>query len=61
MGSGRSCEVMMAVDTKTGEEVALKILNKEIEEMAMDVVEAEISSLSKLKNHPNIIGLLEFG
>jgi len=52
---------MMAVDTKTGEEVALKILNKEIEEMAMDIVEAEISSLSKLKNHPNIIGLLEFG
>ena len=61
LGSGSSCEVMMAIDTKTGQEVAIKILNENVNQMAINVAEAEINSLCKLKNHSNIIGLREFG
>lgn len=61
LGSGGSCEVMLAVDTETGEEVALKILKQDMSQAMLEVVQAEVSSLCNMKDHANIIGLRDFG
>lgn len=61
LGSGSSCEVMLAVDTETGEEVALKILKQGMNPMEQETVQAEISTLCKMEGQANIIGLRDFG
>jgi len=52
---------MLAVDTETGEEVALKLLKQDMNQAALAVAEAEISTLCKMKDQANIIGLRDFG
>eukprot|EP01114_Cavostelium_apophysatum_P024052 TRINITY_DN9285_c1_g1_i1.p1 TRINITY_DN9285_c1_g1~~TRINITY_DN9285_c1_g1_i1.p1 ORF type:complete len:401 (+),score=116.65 TRINITY_DN9285_c1_g1_i1:189-1391(+) len=64
IGSGNYSEVKHAISKKTGEEVALKIINKRLMEKSEDFYDRdtlmnEIDILKKYSKHPNIITLKE--
>ncbi|XP_010420969.1 PREDICTED: CBL-interacting serine/threonine-protein kinase 26-like isoform X1 [Camelina sativa] len=60
LGQGTFAKVRCAVDTETGERVALKILDKEkvLKHKMAEQIRREISTM-KLINHPNVVRLYE--
>lgn len=58
LGSGVSCKVKLAKNTKTGAKVAIKILNGDAQ--FKELVKAEVDMLRKL-NHANIVNFIEMG
>jgi len=46
MGYGSSCKVYKAINTINNEEVAVKVLNKEITKENMNLIEQEIDALT---------------
>lgn len=60
LGAGAMGKVFLAVDDKTGEQVALKLLNKNSDELMLEYFIREAQLLESLK-HPNIINLKKCG
>ena len=60
LGSGMSCKVKLALDTKTGKKVALKILKDNMGQRDRELVETEVAAMKNLK-HPNVIEQVECG
>jgi serine/threonine protein kinase len=62
LGRGAHSKVKLAMNTKTREYYAVKILkkqNKNIDQKFMDLVITEVQALSVL-HHPNIVNMIEF-
>ena len=60
LGSGASCKVKLAVDTETDREVAIKIINNNMDEQLKKLVLTEVNAMSKFK-HPNVLDQIETG
>ena len=60
LGSGGSCKVKLAIDTETGEKVAIKMLNQHLDAKTHSLVMNEVQAMSRLK-HNNIIEQKEVG
>ena len=54
LGYGGSCKVKLAVDTETGESVAIKMLKQNLDARTHSLVMNEVQAMSRLK-HRNII------
>lgn len=60
LGEGASCKVKLAVDTRTGNKVALKLMN-DIKDPEIHVLLMTEVKLCENLNHPNIIRQVEHG
>ena len=60
LGEGASCKVKLAVDTKSGTKVALKLMNDIKDPEIHTLLMTEISTMAKLQ-HPNVIRQYEYG
>ena len=60
LGEGVTCKVKLGVDTETGRNVAIKILNKKLDLSMRNSVKNEIVAMQKLE-HINVIKLVECG
>lgn len=57
IGYGGTCKVKMAIDTETGNKVAIKVMNEGID---LKIVETEVKAMEIL-DHPNILKQLDYG
>lgn len=55
LGSGAFSKVKLAVDTRTGQQYAIKILKGEINEETMRAINVELSAMQILTRHQNIL------
>ena len=60
IGYGATCKTKLAIDTKSGKKVAIKILKNDLSEAAVTLLFNEVGSMQKLK-HENVVKFLEFG
>ena len=60
LGSGGSCKVKLAIDTETGEKVAVKMLKKDIDAKTHSLTMNEVQAMSNLQ-HKHIIEQKEVG
>ena len=60
LGKGASCKVKLALDTETGRNVAIKIINDNMDANLKKLVMVEVEAMAKLKNE-HVINQLEFG
>lgn len=54
LGEGSSCKVKLGLNQETGEKVAIKIMNSDLDESMQQLVLTEVQAMMKLQ-HPNII------
>ena len=57
IGHGATCKVKMAFDLDTGQRVAMKVMNEDIEEK---VLFEEINAMSQV-DHQNVLKLIDYG
>ena len=60
LGSGASCKVKLGTDTSTGRNVAIKIMNGDMDESEKKLIMTEVDALQGLENI-NIINQIEIG
>lgn len=60
LGQGGSCKVKLGIHNETGEKVAVKIMNDDLDDKMQELVLTEVQAMSKLK-HANIIEQKEVG
>ena len=60
LGSGASCKVKLGLDTSTGRQVAIKIMNGDMDDSEKKLIMTEVEALQGLE-HPNIINQIEIG
>ena len=60
LGKGASCKVKLARHSKTGQRVAIKIMDPSLEQTMVKLVMTEIKAMSGLK-HVNVINQVEYG
>lgn len=60
IGSGGSCKVKCGIDSSTGRQCAVKVMNDDMDDQASKLVMTEMEAMSKL-NHPNVLSILEYG
>ena len=60
LGKGHFARVTLAVDTHTGAEVAIKIIDKKEMTKNRSIVESELSILKRMGRHRHIVSLLDF-
>lgn len=61
LGQGASCQVYRATNTRTGKDVAVKIMDTVAEVEENKVFESEVHALKTMKRHQNVIKLVEAG
>lgn len=60
LGSGASCKVKLGVDTETGRQVAIKIMNQDMDAKMKELLMTEVKAMAELK-HTNVINQIEYG
>lgn len=60
LGEGASCKVKLAVDTRSGTKVAIKLMNDIADKEIHQLLLTEIQTCAKLK-HPNVIEQIDHG
>lgn len=60
LGSGATCKAKLAVDTETGRQVAVKILNGDMSENDKKMITDEVEALQAFK-HKNVLTMFEVG
>ena len=60
IGSGASCKVKLAENIKTGKEVAVKIINDNMDKKLKELINIEVQAMAKI-NHINVINQIEYG
>jgi len=54
IGTGASCKVKLAIDTRNGKKVAIKVIKNDMEQKLKDLLEVEVKAMACL-NHDNIV------
>ena len=54
LGSGASCKVKLGLDAETGRNVAIKIMNQDMNANDLQLIKTEVEALQGLK-HANIV------
>ena len=54
LGEGASCKVKLAIDTRNGTHVALKLMKDMEDEVLHELLVTEVGMCSKL-NHPHVV------
>lgn len=54
IGDGSSCKVKLATNTKNGQRVAVKILNKDLSDDNLEIIMQEVAAIRQIKPHDSI-------
>lgn len=60
LGRGGTCKVKLGRDTETGQPVAVKIMNDDMDAEDLQMVLNEVETIRSVA-HQNVIGVVEFG
>ena len=55
LGSGASCKVKLADDGESGRQVAVKIMNDNMDAKMQELIMNEVRAMGELAAHPNVV------
>jgi serine/threonine protein kinase len=60
LGTGSFSKTKLGIHKQTGEKVAIKILKDNLPKSSLNTIFTEINALKAIKQHPNIVKLLDY-